>query len=187
MCAIVATCQCTVFTPIDWLISVASWPHLNGRKLLFSSSFFLLFCVFFRLPRDIHEIVHVLIRIWIRNRLYLPRHSHRRLTVCQCCLFCAPWVYRVYIMEHKPRDSRWNERLNESKLSVWFFFVFVKMMHFVVCVFFLIPLPNGKVEFIFGCGFVLFWFCFVLSATRAKLTWINGISQFFHEIWKPYS
>lgn len=161
MCAIVANIQCL---PIDWLIAVASWPRLNGRKLLFSFSFFLFFFWLFVRMLFTKSFMSLFAFEFEISFSFLHTHitlfvslSAGRLLFSLTVPCCGIHIYHLY--NGISPDLRWNERVNESKLSVY---LFVMMMHFVVFV--SIPLPNGKVEFLF-LVVVLFCLFFVYLPT----------------------
>lgn len=160
MCAIVANMQCL---PIDWLIAVASWPRLNGQKLLFS---FLSFFFSFGFSSACYSQNRSCRYSHLNSKSASPSSTHITLFVSLSAgrlLFsltvpcCGIHIYHLY--NGISPDLRWNERVNESKLSVY---LFVMMMHFVVFV--SIPLPNGKVEFLF-LVVVLFCLIFVYLPT----------------------
>lgn len=135
MCAIVAN---IVYLPIDWLIDhcrLLTTPKLveNFCFLYLSIFFFFLFSFFWVFRCVIFtKLFMSLIRIWIRNQLFLPPHlcvfvfffslhSWRLLfsLTVPCCLFKHhEYTVQYYLYNGISPDSRWNERLNESKLSV---------------------------------------------------------------------
>lgn len=157
-------CQYAVFTHrlIDHC-RLSTTPKWSKSFIFCLLSFFLLA---FR-PHDIHKIVHVVIRIWIWNQLFLPPHItffllfHLKtfIFIHSAMLIWAPWINRtVYIYYHLYNgispDLRRNGRVNESKLSVLSWWC-ILLCIFLFCF-------NTVTEWESGIFIFRLWFCFVV-------------------------